>query len=235
MEGELMIPFRRGFQKVYDLRERVLPDWVDTSTPDSSEFARYLIDSHLQAHGFGTAKEIAYLRKGMGAKVKQALQELAEAGEVMPIMVSDSLYYCQPDLLELADQPLPRAGVRILSPFDNAITQRRRTLELFDFDYQIECYVPEPKRRYGYFALPLLYRDQLVGRMDCKAHRDQRRLALQSVHLQCPTADTQPVCEALAAALPDFVKFQGCDTISCDNVSPRAARKTLQNAIAKYF
>ena len=91
MEGELMIPFRRGFQKVYDLRERVLPDWVDTSTPDSSEFARYLIDSHLQAHGFGTAKEIAYLRKGMGAKVKQALQELAEAGEVMPIMVSDSL------------------------------------------------------------------------------------------------------------------------------------------------
>lgn len=219
MEGELMIPFRRGFQKVYDLRERVLPDWVDTSTPDSSEFARYLIDSHLQAHGFGTAKEIAYLRKGMGAQVKQALQEMAEAGEVMPIMVSDSLYYCQPDLLELADQPLPRAGFRILSPFDNAIIQRRRTLELFDFDYQIECYVRKENRKFGYFCLPLLFRNRLVGRLDAKADRASGTLQLLHLQLDDQSGERESFYRSFLPELWRFASFNGCDKLALQRIS----------------
>ena len=95
--------------------------------------------------------------------------------------------------------------------------------------------MPAAKRRYGYFALPMLYRDQLVGRVDCKAHRAQRRLALQGVHLQCRDTDINPVCKALAAALPDFAKFQGCDTVSCEQVSPAAATRVLRHALAEYF
>ena len=113
--------------------------------------------------------------------------------------------------------------------------QRARLQSLFDFDYQIECYVPEAKRRYGYFALPLLYKDQLVGRMDCKAFRNQRRLALQSVHLECPKAEITTVCTALAAALPDFA---GVPKIaiksSVHDVWPKPGTQILQKALAKH-
>jgi uncharacterized protein YcaQ len=219
MEGELMIPFRRGFQKVYDLRERVLPDWVDTSTPNSSEFARNLINSHLQAHGFGAAKEIAYLRKGMGAAVKQTLLEMAEADEVMPVMVSGRLYYCQPDLLELADQALPRAGFRILSPFDNAIIQRRRTLELFDFDYQIECYVRKENRKFGYFCLPLLFRNRLVGRLDAKADRASGTLQLLHLQLDAQSGDRESFYRSFLPELRRFASFNGCKNLQLRRIS----------------
>lgn len=219
MEGELMIPYRRGFQKVYDLRERVLPDWVDTSTPSPSEFARYLINSHLQAHGFGTAKEIAYLRKGMGATVKQALQEMAEAGEVMPVMVSGRLYYCQPELLELEDQALPRAGFRILSPFDNAIIQRRRTQELFDFDYQIECYVRKENRKFGYFCLPLLFRNRLVGRLDAKADRASGTLRLLHLQLDAKLGDRESFYRSFVPELRRFASFNGCENLQLQRIS----------------
>ena len=219
MEGELMIPFRRGFQKVYDLRERVLPDWVDTSTPNSSEFARNLINSHLQAHGFGAAKEIAYLRKGMGAAVKQTLLEMAEADEVMPVMVSGRLYYCQPDLLELADQALPRAGFRILSPFDNAIIQRRRTLELFDFDYQIECYVRKENRKFGYFCLPLLFRNRLVGRLDAKADRASGTLQLLHLQLDAQSGDRESFYLSFLPELRRFASFNGCKNLQLRRIS----------------
>ncbi|MEE6248147.1 MAG: crosslink repair DNA glycosylase YcaQ family protein, partial [Pseudomonadota bacterium] len=146
----------------------------------------------------------------------------------------EQIYYARSNLF---DQPLPRVSQRlqILSPFDNFIIQRARLHSLFNFDYQIECYVPAPKRRYGYFALPLLYKDQFVGRIDCKAFRDQRRLALQRVHLECAKADTQAVCTALAAALPNFATFQACDQVNVHEVWPRPATKILKTAVAKHF
>lgn len=219
MEGELMIPYRRGFQKVYDLRERVLPDWVNTSMPSPSEFARHLIGSHLQAHGFGTAKQIAYLRKGMGGAVKQALEEMAEAGDVVPIMVGGSIQYCQPDLLELVGQTLPRAGFRILSPFDNAVIQRRRTLELFDFDYQIECYVRKENRKFGYFCLPLLFRNRLVGRLDAKADRASGTLQLLHLQLDDQPGERESFYRSFFPELQRFASFNGCERLQLQRIS----------------
>lgn len=237
LQGDLMISSRAGFQKTYDLTERVLPSNANIRMPSVPEWANHLIDEQLNCHGLVTITGITYYRRhaGLSAAVKKEVQRRLDAGELMQLQLPDQqIYLARPELL---DQPQPRVSARlqILSPFDNFIIQRARLRSLFNFDYQIECYVPEPKRRYGYFALPLLYRDQLVGRMDCKAHRDQRRLALQSVHLECSSADTQPVCEALAAALPDFVKFQGCGHVSCHDVWPKAAAKPLNNALAKHF
>ena len=97
-----------------------------------------------------------------------------------------------------------------MSVFDNAVIQRDRLSSLFGFDYQIECYVPAAKRRYGYFSLPLLYRDHFVGRMDAKAHRQTGVLEIRQLHLDDHPFDTDAVIDALVKALDEFRVFQGC-------------------------
>ena len=237
LQGDLMIRSRAGFQKTYDLTERVLPPSVNTQMPSLTEWANHLIDEQLACHSLVTLAGITYGRRhrGLAATAKKEVQRRLNAGELEQIQLPDQqVYYAKFGLL---DQPLPRMSSRlqILSPFDNFIIQRARLRSLFNFDYQIECYVPAPRRRYGYFALPLLYRDQLVGRMDCKAYRDERRLAMQSVHLQCTDTGIHPVCEAIAAALPEFAKFQSCDSVSCDQISPGSARAALKAALVRHF
>ena len=184
-----------------------------------------------------TLPGITYSRRhaGLNRAVKAEVLNRVAMAELQQVQLPDNqVYYSRPGLL---DQPLPRVSsqLQILSPFDNLVIQRARLQSLFNFDYQIECYVPAAKRRYGYFALPLLYRDELVGRIDCKAHRAQRRLALQSVHLKCKDSDIDSVCRALAAALPGFAKFQDCDSVSCEQVSPQSATRVLQRALAQHF
>ena len=237
LQGDLMICSRVGFQKTYDLTDRVLPGSTSTTVPSLSEWAKHLIDEQLHCHSLVTLPGITYSRRhaGLNRAVKAEVLNRVAMAELQQVQLPDNqVYYSRPGLL---DQPLPRVSsqLQILSPFDNLVIQRARLQSLFNFDYQIECYVPAAKRRYGYFALPLLYRDELVGRIDCKAHRAQRRLALQSVHLQCKDSDIDSVCRALAAALPGFAKFQDCDSVSCEQVSPQSATRVLQRALAQHF
>ena len=237
LQGDLMICSRVGFQKTYDLTDRVLPGSTSTTVPSLSEWAKHLIDEQLNCHSLVTLPGITYSRRhaGLNRAVKAEVLNRVAMAELQQVQLPDNqVYYSRPGLL---DQPLPRVSsqLQILSPFDNLVIQRARLQSLFNFDYQIECYVPAAKRRYGYFALPLLYRDELVGRIDCKAHRAQRRLALQSVHLQCKDSDIDSVCRALAAALPGFAKFQDCDSVSCEQVSPQSATRVLQRALAQHF
>ncbi|MDC1288231.1 winged helix DNA-binding domain-containing protein [Gammaproteobacteria bacterium] len=213
MQGELMVSAREGFQKVYDLPERVLPDWVDTRTPTLDEFATHLIDTNLRAHGFVSLVSVTYLRKGQALReaVKRKLQARIEAGLLtQQALGKRCIVYIDPELLETR-APRSIAQVRILSPFDNLVIQRQRCREVFAFDYQIECYVPEPLRQYGYFCLPLLYRDRLVGRIDCKAHRAQKRLEVKSLHIEQPVGDD--FAELMSAALQSFASFNGCEQI----------------------
>ena len=222
MQGELMVGGREGFQKVYDLPERVLPDWVDTREPGMEEYASHLIDTSLRAHGFATQKTISYLRKGQVLReaIREQLQLRIDAGSITTVALKDSsLVYADAELLETR-APRSSAIVRILSPFDNAVIQRQRGRDLFDFDYQIECYLPQPKRQFGYFCLPVLYRDRFVGRIDCKAHRKQKRLEVKSVHIEHQIDDE--FGEALDIAMQSFAAFNGCNEIDgLNNLSYR--------------
>ena len=213
MQGELMISGRGGFQKIYDLAERVLPDWVDTRYPDLEEYASYLIDTTLSAHGFATQKTITYLRKGQVLRdaISEQLRARIETGDLTTINLGhNSTAYANPELLE-SRAPHTSATVRILSPFDNLLIQRERGRDIFDFDYQIECYVPQPQRQFGYFCLPILYRDRLVGRIDCKAHRKQQKFELKSVHIEQKVDDGFP--QILDSSLQSFATFNGCSEI----------------------
>jgi len=208
-----MVSAREGFQKVYELPERVLPDWVDTRMPTLDEFAAHLIGTSLRAHGFASLVSVTYLRKGQALReaVKRQLQARIEEGLLTQQTPGKSCsVYIDPERLE-SQAPRSIAQVRILSPFDNLVIQRQRCREVFAFDYQIECYVPAPLRQFGYFCLPLLYRDRLVGRIDCKAHRAQARLEVKSIYIEQPVGDDFP--ELMSAALQSFASFNGCEQI----------------------
>jgi uncharacterized protein YcaQ len=219
MEGELMIPYRVNFHKVYDLRERVLPEEVDTRFPEHNELSRHLIVGFLRAHTIGRAKEMTYLRRGMGKSVQNRLLELQEEGEVLEIKVEGERYFMLTSQLPLLDQQLPPSGFRILSPFDNAIIQRERTHAFFKFDYQIECYVKKENRRYGYFCLPLMYRNRLVGRLDAKADRVNGALVLLHLHIEKTVGAKQAFYRALFSELNRFASFNECDHLKLEKVS----------------
>ncbi|MGB5328527.1 MAG: crosslink repair DNA glycosylase YcaQ family protein [Gammaproteobacteria bacterium] len=213
MQGELMVSGREGFQKVYDLPERVLPDWVDSSMPTMDEYAGHLIDTTLRAHGFASLVSMAYLRKGKPLReaIKAQLQQRLEANQLTTVELgNNNTLYIDPELLE-SRAPHSSAQVRILSPFDNAVIQRQRGREIFDFDYQIECYVPEPLRQFGYFCLPIMYRDRFVGRIDCKAHRTDSSLEIRSVHIE-QKVDADFI-ELFCRALQSFAAFNNCTRI----------------------
>ncbi len=222
MQGELMVSRRDGFEKLYDLPERVLPNGVDTRYPEIDEFANYLITTNLRAHGCVGLKSFSYLRKGKKLRdsIVDQVSSLVTDGELCRVKLNNqNSVFIRPDRLQ-SQAPRSRAKVSILSPFDNAVIQRDRVQQLFDFNYQIECYLPEAKRQFGYFCLPILYRDQLVGRIDCKAHRKQQRLEVKSFHIERPV--DQGFDEALKLALIDYAVFN-----QCCQLDTRAAKGTV--------
>lgn len=205
IEGELMVVERRGFQKVYDLPERVLPAGIDTTVPSANEFERYLILSYLRAHGFASPKQISYLRKGLKSHISRTCQEMLENDELQQVTLGEQIYYGLPNVTDLLKQSVNRKYVHMLSPFDNAVIQRKRLSEVFAFDYQIECYVPPAKRQYGYFSLPLLWGTEFVGRMDAKIDRKMQIFHIQNLHLE--TTKVDEFVEILKPALKAFMQF----------------------------
>ncbi len=233
MQGELMIPYRVNFHKVYDLSERVLPDNIDTSIPGPEEHARFLITRYLLANGLGTASEMSYLLKNTKGPVISMLQEMLLSGELLQCSAGENLYYVLPESLRLLGKPLARKKVKILSPFDNLLIQRKRTLELFGFDYQLECYVPAPKRKFGYFVLPVLWDGKLVARMDCKADRKNAHMHIQHLALEPGLKKREAFALALGKELGPFLQFNECSSLSIHRCSPPEFKTELEKFIVK--
>ena len=222
MQGDLMISSRSGFQKTYDLSERVLaecPFDVDTTPPSYDEFAEHLINQQLNCHGLVTLKGVSYLRRDakLRSAVKKKLIDKRKQGSVEQFELSNQIFFSQAGALE-KKYPRTNANLHILSPFDNIVIQRDRLKLLFGFDYQIECYVPAAKRKIGYFGLPLLFRNEFIGQMDCKAHRKNNVLELIAIHLNTGKFSTQDIYPALAKRLALFIKFQGMKYIKVSNI-----------------
>ncbi|GGD78690.1 winged helix-turn-helix domain-containing protein [Lacimicrobium alkaliphilum] len=233
MQGDLMVSGREGFQKTYDVTERVLPSQVNTTAPSMEEFAAHLLDQQLRCHGVVSLKGLTYQRRS--AELRNAMkilvnERLAQSTLQQVRLNSGEVFVVEQDALE---QPLPRLNNRllILSPFDNSVIQRDRLRALFAYDYQIECYLPASKRRYGYFCLPLLYRGAFIGRMDCKAHRKRNELEIKSLHLQPHRFDEEAVVAALAEAIKAFCHFQECDSVSLTKASPEYLIQHLRNML----
>ena len=235
MSGQLMVSERRNFQKVYDLTERVLPKWVDTTMPTEHEMARHLILSAIDASGFAAASEISYLRRAQHDPVKKAVIAMLEDGELQELKVEglkDTLYTTQDKLDELHTIRAQKK-IHILSPFDNAIIQRRRLINLFDFDYTIECYVPEPKRVYGYFVLPVLYGDTFAARIDAKADAATQTFIVRNIWVEEGFKMPEAFLKAFAKALKQFAVFNRCESIRIEKARLDRASLSLLKTLLK--
>ncbi|QDT04833.1 hypothetical protein K227x_32300 [Rubripirellula lacrimiformis] len=234
IEGKLMVSHREGFQKVFDLTERVLPPGLDTTTPSNEEFIRYLVQRTIQSQGIVTETEIGYLRKGTKADIKKQVQQMLADGEIAEVSVAGKpeVYYSREDCIHKASKVRVAKKVRLLSPFDNLVIQRKRVTNLFDFDYQIECYVPEGKRVYGYFCLPILYGDKLVGRLDPKADRKNRTLIVRNLVIEKTIKDVDAFVDQLARAIDSFARFNGCERTTVQRVNHKKIAAALADQLS---
>lgn len=238
--GKLVVLWRPGFQKLYELAERALPPGLDLRYPDEEQMADYYLGLAAAGYGVFSRTDLAYMRKDAVGGVDAALERAVERGGLAPVVVKPEAADGRPwkgwaatRYLESAGEPArpvahPRP-VRILSPFDNAIIDRRRAKRVFGLDYTIECYVPAAKRRFGYFALPVFRGAAPVGLIDCKADRKAKELrALRCEVLGRPwagprgrgarraAAAADGLYEALHEELVAYAAFNGCDTLRWD-------------------
>ncbi|MBN1297459.1 YcaQ family DNA glycosylase, partial [bacterium] len=221
LDGTLMVKERRGFQKVFDLAERVVPEGVDQTLPDRREFIRWKIMQTVKSLGVAESGDFSYGFPNMKTDLEAELKELVAEGRIVRCRVEgerERAGFVLSGSVERFGPIRYDNRMRILSPFDNLVIRRIRFRRLFGRDYQVECYVPASKRRYGYFALPILWRDQCVGLIDCKAHRASRSLEIRrfsgwdSEPIAVPAKRTQEALEA-------FAEFNGCTRI--DNASDK--------------
>ncbi|MGO2128821.1 MAG: winged helix-turn-helix domain-containing protein [Pseudoalteromonas prydzensis] len=233
MEGDLMVSSREGFEKVYDLTERVLPADINVQMPSLAEFAAHILEQQLRCHGLVSIKGLTYLRRN--TKLKEAIKTLvntrSQQGLLEQLQFSNGESYFLPT--GAFEQPRVRVSeqLKILSPFDNSVIQRERLKSLFQFNYQLECYVPEAKRQYGYFCLPLLFGDVFIGRMDCKVHRKTAHLEIKSLHLDANELDITRVITAFGDAIIKFIAFQQCNSVSLTQVYPQRLTAVVQNIL----
>lgn len=238
LSGELMVTRREGFQKVYDLTENVLPADVDTTMPSHEEWVRFLALRMLGAMGIGTLHDISFSRgtisrftgRAIRNDIKHALASLAEENKVETLTIGNQCWYAEPSLT--ANLPI-RPGKRrlhILSPFDNAVINRTRLVELFGFDYQLECYVPAHKRKFGYFCLPILWGSEFIGRVDARAARNRQVLEIKSLFLEPDTKLSDALIHALHTGLDDFAQKNQCDKVEIARTEPRSLADALTSA-----
>lgn len=205
--GDLMIAERRSFQRVYDLRERVLPDWDDALALSLAEAEVQWALRAVQVLGVAKPEWVAPIFYRKQTTVVKLLKELVAAGVLDQVNVQG---WSVPGLVHSANRELVAAladgaqhvaRTTLLSPFDPLVSDRARALDLFGFDYRIECYTPAAKRRYGYFTLPILYDNALVGRLDAKAHRQAKRFEVRDLYLEPGVVVDDPLIDALAGTL----------------------------------
>lgn len=234
--GELAIARRVNFQKVYDLTERVLPEVHHADAPPHEAHVDWACRSALDRLGVATPAEVAAFWKAITvAEASAWCADAARRGEIDCVMVES----------EDADAPSRRAfavakwrerlrhrlqadgppdRLRLLSPFDPVVRDRKRLRRLFDFEYRFEAFVPAPKRVYGYYVLPIMERDRFVGRVDPKFHRAERWLEIQRVWWEPGVRSSRRRLAALEAAVNRLAVSIGAEEWSlppCDHARRR--------------
>jgi len=235
--GEVMVARRHNFQRVYDVRERVHPAWEQGAvTPAEAE--RQLALHAVRALGVTTARWVADYFRMDRPRTPALVRELAAAGELAEVAVAgwNDVAYVHPANLPLAEAAagdrLPATRVTFLSPFDPLVWDRARARAYFGFDYALECYTPAPQRCWGYFVLPLLRRDRLIGRMDAKAHRAEQRFEVRALYLEEGVRPSDALVRDVARALRELAEWHGTPAVDVRKTTPATLRRALVKQVA---
>jgi uncharacterized protein YcaQ len=233
--GRLMIARRQNFQRVYDLAERVLPGWDDSRMPSMDEVRRAFVLRAVRALGVAKAAWIPDYHRTRPPHLDP--EALAGEGLLLRARVEgwSAPVFVHPDHTALLERAaagtLTPTVTSLLSPFDPVVWDRRRALELFGFDYRLECYLPAERRRYGYFTLPVLRRGALIGRIDAKAHRKNGVFELKSVALEPGLRVSERMLADLAGAVLRCARWHACAQVTLGATSPDAVRPRLEAAL----
>jgi uncharacterized protein YcaQ len=234
--GDLMIAERVKFQRAYDLTERVLPAWVDRTEPTAEERDRMWVELGARALGVCQLRHagdytwmgISHARPRVAELVKDGILipipgKLANGETAELIIHRDNL----PLLEQAADGALKAERTTFLSPFDNLWWANRRDEQLWGFHQSIEAYLPATKRVYGYFCLPILHKDQLVGRFDPKLDRKTSVLYLRALYLEPGIKATEELLTDTAASMRDFMAFHEAKELTIERSEPAGFAKKL--------
>lgn len=215
-KGYLAVQRRENFRIFYDLTNRIMPSNKFQEEHSFEDFIRWSTISSLDALGIGTAADIADYYRNKKVETQSMLEKLVNKGTVARIKVNEwkeDGYMLFKDLKIINEL---KAGkhcferLTFLSPFDNLIWSRNRCERLFDFHFRVEIYTPKEKRIYGYYSMPILYVNQIVGIIDPKAHRKKKTLIINAIHLRENFKTDAKFLSKLSQSLDEFMKFNDC-------------------------
>jgi uncharacterized protein YcaQ len=236
--GILMVSRRESFQRYYDLTENVLPSNIDTDKPTQRERQRFFLTKTLDAWGLARLRDISQYFYGWSTKTNlgiKALSNVINELEKEDVIASTEIEGCNDQYLMLSKDtrslkeivnPAGEAHfVTLISPFDNLTWSKPRTKELFDFKPTLELYLPKKTREFGYYALNILFNNQLVGRLDPKIHRDAKTLEIRALEMQQNFRITEEFLVGLTLALKDFLVFNCAENCQISKNCPAFIRK----------
>lgn len=232
--GILMVSLRENFQRYYDLTENVLPSRVDTSEPSEKERKRFFIEKTLGAWGLAELKDFGqYFYRwstgiSLGVKAISGLLKELETQDIVTVVqvegINQPYFMLTKDLVmlnETANEKEQVGGVSFISPFDNLTWSKPRVKRLFNFHPRLEMYLPKEKRKFGYYALNLIYANQIVGRLDPKMHRDKATLEIKAFELKKDFKPTEGFKQQLNLIIKDFMKFHDAQALKIAKDCPQ--------------
>ena len=237
VQGRVLVADRRGLEKWWDLAERVLPAEVRAPRLRDVQVTRRAAELSLLGLGVATPRHISgHFTVGRYPGLPRVLAELERAGTIEPVEVGRDgsvlagPWYVHRDdlaLLQRIEGGSWRPRTTLLSPFDNLIHNRARAAGMFGLDYRMEIYVPRAKRRFGYYAMPVLHGDRFVGRVDSAVDRDRERLVVNAVHAEPDVRPTREMGVAVAGAIRELAAWAGVGRVDLEGPAPPAWRRAL--------
>ena len=216
-QGVLIAAGRQNFSRIYALPEQVIPTKILNKSVDHIIAQEQLISNASRLMGVGTVKDIANVYCQNATEVKPILASLLEQGVIQEVAVENwkDKAFIHKDFIDFNFKEIKPTLTTVLSPFDPLTWQRERALRIFNFDYRIEIYTPEPKRIYGYYSLPTLHKDNLVARIDLKSDRQNKTLLVQSAWHEKYLApkEVEASAKAISKHLVEVRKWQGLESI----------------------
>lgn len=232
-QGKVMVAGRKGLEKAYDLASRLLPAWTPKDRLSDRDLSRRAAQRSLRGLGVATARNIeGHFTMNRYPDLASTLSTLEREGTIERVQVADlpGTWFVHREDLPLLEQIVsgewgPRTT--LLSPFDNLIHERDRTEQLFGFHFRTEIYVPKAKRQYGYYLLPILHGDELIGRVDAAMDRRTSTLRLHAVHAEPGAPITAPTGRAVGRAVADLGTFLGAQRVDLSGPAPERWRRHL--------